>query len=337
MTKKTLPTYNNLEEKSKLFRIEYINTEKEFDVFFDTHTISNGIYRGINSSQYKIYTSLQRSIITNDLQSVNYNDYIEKVIQHKNLKKYFENFKIPLSKLSILSYIQHYGGPSPLLDFTYNIKNALYFAVENLPVKHEEKNNINDFFSVFFINQGDIELLEISRVFESLKEQKELGKKIFSGYDDYSDDLLVSHIDKMLDINTLDVFLIDNNLNFTDVYNTYNNIRIISQEGLFINNSHNTRPLEENLRVFFQEATQYQVSPWDDIDTPQAEKINAEYEEQLKINRKYQERLKSNIITSFEINKSLASYIKEKIKINKEDIYPNSEDIIKNIFREITK
>lgn len=337
MTKKTLPTYNNLEEKSKLFRIEYINTEKEFDVFFDTHTISNGIYRGINSSQYKIYTSLQRSIITNDLQSVNYNDYIEKVIQHKKLKKYFENFKIPLSKLSILSYIQHYGGPSPLLDFTYNIKNALYFAVENLPVKHEEKNNINDFFSVFFINQGDIELLEISRVFESLKEQKELGKKIFSGYDDYSDDLLVSHIDKMLDINTLDVFLIDNNLNFTDVYNTYNNIRIISQEGLFINNSHNTRPLEENLRVFFQEATQYQVSPWDDIDTPQAEKINAEYEEQLKINRKYQERLKSNIITSFEINKSLASYIKEKIKINKEDIYPNSEDIIKNIFREITK
>ena len=337
MTKKTLPTYNNLEEKSKLFRIEYINTEKEFDVFFDTHTISNGIYRGINSSQYKIYTSLQRSIITNDLQSVNYNDYIEKVIQHKKLKKYFENFKIPLSKLSILSYIQHYGGPSPLLDFTYNIKNALYFAVENLPVKHEEKNNINDFFSVFFINQGDIELLEISRVFESLKEQKELGKKIFSGYDDYSDDLLVSHIDKMLDINTLDVFLIDNNLNFTDVYNTYNNIRIISQEGLFINNSHNTRPLEENLRVFFQEATQYQVSPWDDIDTPQAEKINAEYEEQLKINRKYQERLKSNIITSFEINKSLAPYIKEKIKINKEDIYPNSEDIIKNIFREITK
>ncbi|TXI62760.1 MAG: FRG domain-containing protein [Flavobacterium sp.] len=337
MTKKTLPTYNNLEEKSKLFRIEYINTEKEFDVFFDTHTISNGIYRGINSSQYKIYTSLQRSIITNDLQSVNYNDYIEKVIQHKNLKKYFENFKIPLSKLSILSYIQHYGGPSPLLDFAYNIKNALYFAVENLPDKHEEKNNINDFFSVFFINQGDIELLEISRVFESLKEQKELGKKIFSGYDDYSDDLLVSHIDKMLDINTLDVFLIDNNLNFTDVYNTYNNIRIISQEGLFINNSHNTRPLEENLRVFFQEATQYQVSPWDDIDTPQAEKINAEYEEQLKINKKYQERLKSNIITSFEINKSLASYIKEKIKINKEDIYPNSEDIIKNIFREITK
>ena len=336
-----LPEYNNFEEKKEYFRIIQIDTIEEFKKIFDLHSDSKGIYRGVSTASYKIYSSLQRQNITNNIENFSIIDYFSRVRTEPLIKKYFELFKIPPSKLSVWSYLQHYGAPTPYIDFTFDIKKALYFAIEKFDLaKFENKNNeLIDRFSLFHIDKNDLDLISIDKVFESFKEYIRLSTEIFEEYsengDNYDYDLLIEHYDKMFDINILEVFLVEHKENFTDIYNTYNNIRIVAQDGLFINNSYDLLPLEEALKKFFIVATQFQYSPWDEVDTPEARKINDEYMETLEKNGQFQKRLDKNIIISYDIKKELIPEIKELISLQKKDIYPNQSELVWEIYKEV--
>jgi hypothetical protein len=241
------------------------------------------------------------------------------------IKKYLKTFKIPPSKLSIWSYLQHYGAPTPYIDFSTNFSKALYFAVEKFDKKTFKP--INDFldrFSLYFIEKNDFDSINIPKVFESFQEFKRVSSGKGMGYSDYSYDLEVQHLDRMFDLSVTDVFLINHDENFIDIYNTYNNIRIVSQDGLFINNTYENMPLEESLKKFFEETTRFKHSPWDEINSLQSEKINAEYIIALRENGIKQVRLEKNIITSFEI--------KTIIGLEKKDIYPNQEDLVWELY-----
>ena len=130
-----LPEYKNLKEKEEHFKIVPIDNIEDFNNLFKSHRDSQGIYRGINSSTYKIYTSLQRQHITKEVTSYNIEEYISRVRNQPLLKKYFEKFKIPPSKLSIWSYLQHYGAPTPYIDFSTDFSKAIYFAIEKFELK----------------------------------------------------------------------------------------------------------------------------------------------------------------------------------------------------------
>ncbi|WP_417939487.1 FRG domain-containing protein [Flavobacterium sp. RS13.1] len=336
-----LPVYKTLQEKKEHFQIIQINTIDEFNLFFNSHRESKGIYRGISSATYKIYTSLQRQNILNNVDNFSISNYISRVRREPLIKKYFELFKIAPSKLSFWSYLQHYGAPTPYIDFTLDIKKALYFAIEDFDIaKYECKNDeLLDRFSLFYLDKTNLDLISIDKVFESFKKYKQLSTEMFESYseegDDYDYDSLIEHFDKMFDINILEVFLIEHNENFLDIYNTYNNIRIVAQDGLFINNSYDLLPLEEALKKFFIIATQYQHSPWDELDTPQAREINDEYQENLEKNREFQKRLDKNIMVSYDIKKELIPQIKELINIDKKDIYPNQSELVWKIYKEV--
>lgn len=336
-----LPEYSSFDEKSQHFNIKYIDTIKEVKELLLEHNEPKGIYRGINNGGYKIYTSLQRQIICKGLKNFNIAKYISETRNELILKKYFRTFNIVPSKLSIWSYLQHYGAPTPLIDFTFDIKNAFYFAIEKFDLENFQiMKKPNDRFSIFFIENSNLELIGIDKVFESFKEYKNLSEKLFHSYPedkDFDYNSLLAHFDSMFDINVLSTFLLQQNNDFIDVFNAYNNIRIIAQNGLFIHNSSNILPLEEELKKFFIEATQFQHSPWDEIDTPQAQKINEEYRETLIQNRDYQRRLGENIIHSFEIKKELIPEIQNLLNITKKDIYPNEEEIAWQIFENASK
>ncbi|WP_262887515.1 hypothetical protein [Flavobacterium turcicum] len=192
-------------------------------------------------------------------------------------------------------------------------------------------NDFKDRFSLFFINDTELDLVGIDKVFSGFKNYKKHATEVFNSYpaeSDFDYNSLIEHYDKMFELNVLEVFLIKHNEDFLDIYNAYNNIRIVAQDGLFINNTNDLNPLEISLKSFFIEATQFQHSPWDEIDTPQSRKINKEYLSTLENNRKFQNRLKENIITSFEIKKELIPEIKKIININKNDIYPNQVELV---------
>lgn len=331
-----LPEYNNSKEKSKHFKIVNIDNIADFNDFndlYNSHKTSKGIYRGVNSSAYKIYTSLQREHITKEVKKYSVEQYISRVRNHPILKKYFESFNIPPSKLSIWSYLQHYGAPTPYIDFSTDFSKAIYFAIEKFELKNfDSKNDFLDRFSMYFIEKSDFELINIPKVLQSFKETKRISSGLGKEYPDYTYDLEIQHLDRLFDMHVTDVFLINHEEDFVDVYNTYINIRIIAQDGLFINNTYKEMPLEEALKKFFVDATRFQHSPWDEIDTPQAEIINAEYEVTLKENREKQERLKKNIITSIEIKKELIPEIRSIISLEKKDIYPKQEDLVWELY-----
>jgi len=338
MMKNKLPEYTSFEEKEKHFIITYIDSIKDFEIFLASHRTCKGIYRGINQSYYKIYTSLQRQILEKNLKNFSVEEYILKARNTVMLKNYFQHFKIVPSKLSIWSYLQHYGAPTPLIDFTYDIEKAIYFAIEKHDESSFKKNNdMSDRFSIFFIQNSDLELVNIDNVCGSFVEYKKPAVEIFNSRPpekNFDYNALLLHLDQMFDMNILEVFLLDNKEEYNEVFNLYNNIRIIAQQGLFINNSYLDIPLEEALKKFYISSTQYQASIWDDIASEEADQVNEEYRKNLEMNRIFQKRFEKNIIHSFEINKELIPNIRELMSIQKKDIYPNEEEIVWNIFTE---
>ena len=91
------------------------------------------IYRGQRDSQWKLKTTLERACD-------NYGHLLNKARDNENVllrdfqRKYHHYSQyIPDSDhtLEWLSLMQHYGAPTRLLDFTYSIVIAAYFALEN--------------------------------------------------------------------------------------------------------------------------------------------------------------------------------------------------------------
>lgn len=329
-----LPIYSDFESKSDHFKIKMINNIDEFQQLMKEHATSKGIYRGISSSAYKIFTSWQRTMIKDNLEGkTDLLKYVNQVRNNDLLAKYFQNFNVPTSEISIFSLLQHYGAPSPILDFTKNLSKALYFSTEDFDeTKFQEKSSIDDYCSIFFIKKEDLDLLSIPDVVKSVSNIKKYAKEGISQYPEFTDTILIQHIDQIFEQDTLKVFLVDHFPEYTDVYNAYNNIRIIAQEGLFIYNTYPTLPLEESLKEFFIEATEYVGHAVDDISEPWAVQQTEKYHEIIERNKGFQARLETNIIESIEINKKLIPEIKKIIQLNKKDIYPDLKEICLNIF-----
>ncbi|WP_370687652.1 FRG domain-containing protein [Fulvivirga ligni] len=90
-------------------------------------------------------------------------EYVNNFRNKGLIKKYFDTININLSKISVLSFMQHYGAPTPLVDFTRNIEIGIFFAIENLIGSEFQKseNIIDDYFSVFHINNENCKLIDI--------------------------------------------------------------------------------------------------------------------------------------------------------------------------------
>ncbi|MFN8282178.1 MAG: FRG domain-containing protein [Chitinophagales bacterium] len=174
---KKLPTYSNFKKKAENFILYKIDTIEDFLKIESVLKSGKGIYRGINSASYKIYTSLQREVLLNKLQSTfNTEQYVSNARNHPLLSKYFQTFNIVHSKLSVYSYLQHYGAPTPILDFTTKFEKALYFATEKFDKStFVSDGTINDYFSIFFIPESDLELLSIPKVIEGLSQYKKVA------------------------------------------------------------------------------------------------------------------------------------------------------------------
>jgi hypothetical protein len=329
-----IPTYNNFEEKKEYFKIIKIETLEQFNTFFKEHkSESKGIYRGINNAKYKIFTTLQReNILGNITNTFSIENYVSNFRNKPSIKKYFETININLSKISVLSFLQHHKSPTPLIDFTTNLEIALFFAIENMidNLWDNSENEIENYFSIFHINNEDTKLINIERVIEGIEKMKDQWDSIIFDKAKHNS-LLLNHIDQMTDIGTMEVYLVNLENKFKS-FSTLNNIRILSQDGLFIHNVFGNEPLESALKKFFIPATQFVGSEMDDM--PQVRKDNEEYLKNLEENAKNQLRLYDNIIYSYEINKSLIPEIAKMMIIDKDFIYPDFEKLCMNTFTE---
>lgn len=133
-----LSQYETILQKSIFFTQTNIETEEEFDEIFEKYIYSKNIlFRGLNEAKYRLYSSLQREWITSKLYENNssYEAFLSTLITNAKLQegeilsKYLNKIGIDSENdLAVLSFLQHYGCPTPLLDWTYSFPNSLFFC-----------------------------------------------------------------------------------------------------------------------------------------------------------------------------------------------------------------
>ena len=254
-----LESYGDLSKKSPFFKGEMtiIDTKSDFDNFFSDFIpkgkIKKYFFRGMNEAKYKLYNSGQRAWLTYELsKSFNlYQEFIDKQVLkvrqiHKGLlSKFYKSFRYYPNDISMLSFLQHYGGATPFLDFTESLYVALYFAMDGL--KHNPSGNeIDNYFSIYVIDNDDKilqnwdKLLDVRlnselREIETRKQAKVLINNPFSlGKPFY----LKWGLHKIT-WKGYEPFVITIN---------GQNLNIINQEGLFVFNSDENEPLENKLQ-----------------------------------------------------------------------------------------
>ncbi len=315
-----LEEYNDFKQKSAYYQCnEVIDDAVTFDKKFAEwkNKSADFVFRGVREAKYKMYTSAQRKWIQEELSKYfdNYPEYISCLIENYNsllVLEYFTKQGIKVNDFLTLSLLQHYGNPSPLLDFSHKPEIALYFASkENKNERQKEIDNYVSLYMVKYKNHNDeifiptikaIEENDFCRFEKILKHDMD-NNLLPSNVD-------TSHIRKSFEYPCYDsykdsppMFIIGGErgcvniksaaLNFTASYN-FTNPRIKCQDASFILNNDECRPL--------------------------AEEIVCRYNDD-----------KFEKIYCFNINKDLIPYIKNKylIKFNDKSIYPDDNESMK--------
>ena len=198
------------------------------------------IFRGCSEAKYKMYSSAQRLYITQDLHkqvaedsiSEHYKNFISKLIENCKtwnngvVKKLLISSGIDENNsFAYLSYMQHFGLPTPFLDFTFNPYVALFFAVDNISF-NPSNDEIDNYFSLYYTYKENSVFDGWQYIFNKSLEKKNISYETINE-------------------NNMSILLPDNEL-----YKIINSVNIINQEGLFFYNNHPWYPLETTYKTF---------------------------------------------------------------------------------------
>ncbi|MDR1737234.1 MAG: FRG domain-containing protein [Candidatus Symbiothrix sp.] len=238
--------YNSFEEKGIyfIFGDVRIDNDKDFNYYTDLLQVQyaqkNFIFRGVSEAKFKMFNSAQILWEKNSSEEDYYdeNKYDELIIflmdeckkwNFGSIPNYFKTYSISdKNAVAYLSLMRHYGIPTPLIDFTKNPNNALYFAVESISDKCRESHyEIDNYFSIYYTYQTNMAYDSFQDVFNKNRENKKAGEF------DYSD------------LTKNGIVLITDDI---DEFKIVNNIRIANQEGLFFYNNSPYLPIEEQYK-----------------------------------------------------------------------------------------
>lgn len=251
---KELADYHSIKEKdnffksSKRFKNRSIDNIEEFEKFYTRWMTKNkeaklGTYffRGMTQARYRLYTSAQRMWMTNERKTsevkVTYREFFKTLLDisrnHPVLSEVFKVYKLKGDEISFpaLSLIQHYGGPSPLMDWSYELDIALYFAMEKVDEKVEYANLIGDYVSVYRINNTKTKVQSLSQ----------LSQAAFPSFNDLIEQLKKGELSPARLFYMAGFEETGQIKSLTSIYNQ----NIITQKGLFIFNPSRTNPLED--------------------------------------------------------------------------------------------
>ena len=287
-----LPTYKSLEEKKEHFYYkepEQVNTIDEFKERFEQLEASipqlnpypltkhnklcntATVFRGQNEAKYKLYTSAQREWIIKEwnkqLGEDGFIEFVQQLILQlkkanviNSLSNYFESMGATETDLFLLSFLQHYRTPTPLLDFTYNKDLALFFAMDGSVFNKQGVDDLDNYFSIYALPARSIFSIDLvnKSAIETQREKIEFIKGDFAFME-----LLKAHIKHLFSWKTSKAkdhihgmseypFLFIPNPQRAEKIDDiigidlhWSNPNIIAQEGCFVMNPKKDTPLED--------------------------------------------------------------------------------------------
>lgn len=334
--------YESTLQKSNSFDQENIDTIEQFDIVYNEYKgKTDFLFRGQREAKWRLYSKLQRHWIIDKLSDKvgSYQALLEKMVVEgrdnfniKYLETLGEQHDDADNDIAILGFLQHHGCPTPLLDWTYKFQNALYFGLDGLDSK-ERKREIDDYFSIFFIEEKSFENGGMRNlIYESIEKSQEYALKTFIkqvAKDEETRIRMEEHFKgrKAIDIKRIKgsgmiayMLKIEHMINFPATYfgdgkpddiifSLNNSVNIQNQAGVFTWNADPAKPFEMVVS------------------------------EQNKIANNSTEEKEYVLCECFNINKKLADHIKKRLEedgITKELIYPISDLNTWNVYEKCT-
>ena len=134
------------------------DTEEQHQRRFVDIGLEDGLlFRGVSEAKYMIFSSAQRCWLKNELneRGLAYVDFVDGLIkqirENKLLKDYYSALGVQHNDLLYMSLLQHYGECSPLIDVSYGVDAALYFALDRRK-NDEPVNDIDNYCSLYMFD-----------------------------------------------------------------------------------------------------------------------------------------------------------------------------------------
>lgn len=318
-----LPEYKALKEKDDFFENHTIENIDVFESFYSEFANKEGlIYRGVNEAKFHIYTSAQRLWLTDNLKSQStFTEFIGKLLcklkSDNTIRDYLKSTDVVYNDALGLSMLQHFGAPSTFIDFSLDLKCALFFAFDGMK-KGNSDNEIDDYVSIYIINRKSLEHSLLPNLTDMLAHGMESGISMIEDFaaknpNTRVDAALIRNIEEFVcwydpknpqgGLSSFNIPCYVGNPLLEKSFSTYkdnqkfywSNINLIAQKGCFILNTHESQPLEVIMAS------------------------------------------KGYKIRCINIHKTLSEYIKNKIKLSCDDIYPDFHKRISSIYKEYLK
>ncbi|RYE39103.1 MAG: FRG domain-containing protein, partial [Sphingobacteriales bacterium] len=239
-----------------------------------------------------------------------------------------------LNDIAILGFLQHHNCPTPLLDWTYSFKTAMFFGIDGLE-KSESAREIDHYFSVYFIEEehfdggsmrnllngslqevGDeLKLKLISQIANDEEQRKEMEEH-FKGRSFFDKQRikgagLISYMTKINHMMNIPLsYFSDKDIEAGIAFSITNSNNIKSQNGVFTWNSDVSKPLEVVGNEQYNEA-----------------KLDSDPNDY-------------RFCECYNIHKSLSDYIAQRLKENEitlDEIYPDKDVDARNVYNESKK
>lgn len=278
--------YPDLLTKGVMIHQVNIDTKEDLDRIIAQETGRTSVlYRGMREAKWPLYTSLQRTWMGSEKLSergLEVGDFLNQLVRNARLA---ENGAIPEflmargrryeTDMAILSFIQHFGGPTPIQDWTYSFLNALYFAIDGLAVDDNSK-DIETYCSVYHIQQDHLEDGNIKSYIEHLYNESAIDRAKGVVDEAHKHGVTLEQLQQHLRsgafiealrrtytrmVGSLDglavltrklplVFMSDQDASEAWDLATNSNDNIVNQQGVFIWNSNPSEPVENVAREF---------------------------------------------------------------------------------------